>query len=185
VASTNVAVTLRGLCPLKCGAVAALLSLLILSGCGRSGDLGQHTDPPATEAALSSKFSLLRTRDMRPTRAIREKLGRNGPIPTSTHRTSSANGPVWLVTASRQSICLFAGAPPASTCAPDQVAIKDGLTIGTVIHPAEPARRYFVLFGVVPDGFGSVKVRIGDRVKSIRVRRGTFSVRSREPVLKL
>jgi hypothetical protein len=102
------------------------------------------------------------------------------------YEARTSNGPIWLVTSRSAQICLFAGIPPASSCAPGSFALSHGLTLGVVIAPASPSRRRFVLYGVIPDGEDSVHIRIGGHiVKTIPARRGAFSFEARQPVVKL
>jgi hypothetical protein len=102
------------------------------------------------------------------------------------HRAPTANGPIWLVPGASEEVCLFAGNPLENGCEPASQALRHGMTLGVVIDPADPSKRTFVLYGVVPDGQTSVQVRVGsDPAKTIPVRHGAFSVRAREPVVKL
>jgi hypothetical protein len=104
----------------------------------------------------------------------------------TAHEGSSANGPVWLVADGSRELCLFAGDPLASFCTPASIALRRGLTLGVVVDPSEPRKRVFVLYGVVPDTQTSVRVKVGEGpARTIRVQRGVFSVRAREPVVKL
>jgi hypothetical protein len=169
-------------------AVAACLLCAGLSGCGSSGT-GSFSPPnPARNHAtsLSTAFPILRSpgeplsRQMR----IRMKVGRD--VTLRAHRADTVDGPIWLVVSNHGRTCLFAGRPPASVCEPTNLALRHGLTLGVVEAPSEPSRRHFVLYGVIPKQKPTIRVRIGEhRIEAIRVRRGAFSLRAREPVVKL
>lgn len=159
-----------------------------LSGCGASVGGGHPTDGKVEKhaAPLRATFALLRDDAEPATRLMKDRMGEGAAAALGAHEARTPNGPIWLVASNSGRICLFAGRPPASACESSSLALKQGLTIGVVESPSDPSRRRFVLYGVVPDGRTSVKVRIGEhRIRTIPVRSGAFSMRAREPVFKL
>ena len=75
--------------------------------------------------------------------------------------------------------------PRGASCAPTEVAIKEGVLLGTFRPPTQrqPIPHDFVLQGVVPDGISKVLVVTGqDRGFVATVKGNSFSVESDEPV---
>jgi hypothetical protein len=102
------------------------------------------------------------------------------------HSASTVNGPISLIVGRSGEVCLFAEHPFANSCTSASNALQHGMTVGVVEHPAEPSKRVFVLYGVVPDGEPSVTIQIGSRPPgTVRVHQGAFSIRAREPVVKI
>ncbi len=166
-----------------------LLTLLlpVLAGCG-GGSPGVSGSPvdEGSAKSLEQRFALLRAPGHPITGFMASRLEGPRRKVLTAHKGSSANGPVWLVADGSRELCLFAGDPLANFCAPASIALQRGLTLGIVVDPAEPEKRVFVLYGVVPDTQTSVQVKVGDGLpRTIRVHRGIFSVRAREPVVKL
>jgi hypothetical protein len=166
-----------------------LLTLLlpVLAGCG--GDSPRTSTSPVdgrSAKSLEERFVLLRVPGHPITTFMASRLEGSRQKGLTAHKGSSANGPVWLVADGAGELCLFAGDPLADFCAPSSFALRRGLTLGIVVDPAEPRKRVFVLYGVVPDTQTTVRVRVGEGLpRTIRVHRGVFSVRAREPVVKL
>lgn len=170
----------------------AVLASCALCGCvGGCGPGGGGTEPAhgRQEVALprlAAAFTILRSKSVPPTRLMRSRMKEGRWVALSAHEAETSEGPIWLATSHSGQICLFAGAPPASSCAPGSFALRHGLTLGVVTAPADPSRRRFGLYGVIPDGKDSVRIRIGEHtVRTIPVRRGAFSFGAREPVVKL
>lgn len=144
-----------------------------------------HAAHVATPRTLEAHFAMLRKPGSGLTRRMAAKV-HHEPFALRAHRAETAKGPVWLVSGRSDRMCLFAGKPLASSCAPGSFALHHGITLGIVENPTDAAKRVFVLYGVVPDGLHSVRIRIGDRpAREIPVRHGAFSVRARELVVKL
>jgi hypothetical protein len=102
------------------------------------------------------------------------------------HRAPTVHGPIWLVADANREVCLFAGDPPAYSCEPAPLALRRGIVLGVVENPAESSKRRFLLYGVVPDGRPTVRIKVGNHAsRSVRVRHGAFSVRARQPVVKI
>ena len=103
----------------------------------------------------------------------------------TVYRTSTHLGPLWTYLGSTK-MCLLAGKPLAVTCAPFKVAGRSGLMLGLVEHPAadQKSERRFLVFGVVPDSFSHVRLRVGDRLVRLRVSAdGAFALRAQEPIV--
>lgn len=165
---------------------AAMCFLLSACGAGTSQVSQPDANNPAFRAQLVSSFAMLRTPSHRASRAIETRIPQKGPVAVSAHRGSTPNGAIWLVASARGELCLFAGDPLENSCEPQSFAIQHGITLGIIEDPADPSKRVFVLYGVVPDGQTSVRVKVGDQApRSVPVRKGAFSLRAREPVVKL
>jgi hypothetical protein len=168
---------------------AAGLLLVAVSGCGT----GQRSAEPKVEAAspqtrpLADRFEILRGSPHPPSEFMLARVHARSPKLWRAYRAATPNGPLWLVSGPGDELCLFAGAPLENSCAAARSpALQRGITLGIVEHPAEPSKREFVLYGVVPDGQRTVRIKVGSLPpRTLRVRRGAFSFRAREPVNKL
>lgn len=170
-------------------ALGSCLPFAGLCGCGAGSGNGEPVNRLRDDSVgrLRSAFFILRGDGQPPSALMRHRLGEEGSAVTPmAHHARTPVGPIWLVTSTSGQMCLFAGRPPASSCAPGSFALKHGLTVGVVESPADPSRRRFVLYGAVPDRQKRIRVRIGWRPpRVIPVRHGIFALRAREPVVKL
>lgn len=164
---------------------AACLTLCLATGCDSSTYGGSAPAAEPNAPVHHQRLALWGTRSIAAPQFLKHREGWPPSLLVGARRSVTPNGTLWLVIGPRQSACIFAGTPPASSCAPEKVANRRGLTLGIVMHPGDLDRRYFLLFGATPEGRRSVEVKMGSSVRRVPVHRGVFSVRSAEPVVEL
>jgi hypothetical protein len=168
--------------------------VLALAGCGSAirspADDATTTHgraPVASRAPLAASYELFGGSGVAPAPSVVRQLKKLGRHTEETYRAMSPNGPIWA-TASEQGICILAGRPLAIGCEPLAKARTHGVTLGVVEHPGDSgphSRRRFTLYGIVPDAQTTVRLQIGRTVRVISVVDDAYSLRSKEPVVKL
>lgn len=89
---------------------------------------------------------------------------------------------LWVLSSGR-SMCI--SQPKAASCAPTEVAEREGVFLGTFTPPTKrrPFPHDFLLQGIVPDGVRQVKLVVGESKQLVaNVRGNVISVRRAEPV---
>lgn len=135
--------------------IAAAFWLLALApiGCGasdyRSGPFSSARRHPMP--SLASRFRILRSPGRGTSKLMADRMHLATGIHLQAHRSTTPNGPIWMVLGTEGEVCLFAGSPPENICEPASFALHHGIALGIVEHPADPSNRSFVLCGVGPD----------------------------------
>jgi hypothetical protein len=179
--------------------IALVLGTAVLlspaAGCGSSGRVHESNGQTSSKAQvpgneLMRAFQLLRTEGDAVSAEMLERL-RDADEPViglvlRAHKARTRNGPVWLVVDGRL-LCMFAGHPLAISCMPREIALRSGVTLGIVEHPAAllgpRSKRRFVLYGVVPGPRRTIDIQSGRaNTLTVPVYEGAFSARSREPL---
>jgi hypothetical protein len=103
----------------------------------------------------------------------------------NAYKVITPNGSLWAV-AKNHLVCILAGRPLAIACQAESRALTEGVTLGVVGHPGDlspDSKRRFTLYGIVPDSYPTVRVRVGARHRTIPVEDNSYSYMAKEPVV--
>lgn len=179
----TIAMTRRGL--------AITIVGVLLAGALAAALLQALADPPPAAAPhdlrTSNFFAVLRTPpvDVR-SRAVEGSLASAAVVEPRSRFTDAhlaSEEPELWVLSSHDSICI--AQPKAAACAPEDVAIREGVFLGTFLPPtrATPTPHDFLLQGLAPDGVARARVIVGkSRRFTVPIRNNVFSVKRNQPV---
>jgi hypothetical protein len=145
--------------------------------------------PRGTSTTIEKSFRLFdSTPEMLPV-SVRARLSRilkkpGTPFtPSPVQRSHTNGGIVWAFVVGDQ-VCLTQGTHGASVCVAKDVAISEGVSLGTFSPPSQriPRPHNFLLLGLVPDGVGRVELKIGRRRERAGVKNNLYSVSGDKPI---
>lgn len=92
---------------------------------------------------------------------------------------------MWLIGNKTQGVmCLVQASQAAVTCGTSSEVLAHGLALGVFNAPVPPAKvpSEFLILGVAPDWARFVQLRVGKSTPTVRVDRGTYSLRASTPI---
>jgi hypothetical protein len=145
--------------------------------------------PPAFGGAQRQAFAVLNGSTHPVPRALQERLRRARNPEVRTLRLDAAK---YLATASglwvangRGVTCIVQAHGGAVSCVPRATLLQEGVALGVVDLGPPPDRepQEFIVAGIVPDRFTSVRLSVGSRERTIAVRDNAYSLRAAVPIL--
>lgn len=169
--------------------IILLLLLVASTGCGHAPGASRVNRIPSQREV--AQFHLLRgPSDIMPfavtahlAHILAEQL--DGPLTAQFVRHApTAQGTVWVFL-TETALCLAQGNRGAVACSTPSRAASDGISLGVFSPPstAVPRAHDFLLFGLVPDGVRHVRLKIGKRHRTVKVRNNLYSASSDRPIL--
>jgi hypothetical protein len=171
--------------------IGLTLCLAIASGyrlnhTSRAAEAGERQVRYAT---MGKNFGLFESKPEALPGPVRSRLSRllkepNEPFnPSQVQRSQSNAGIVWTFVVGDQ-VCLAQGAHGAAACVAMDIAISEGVSVGTFSPPSKRIHKPhgFLVLGLAPDGVGRVELKIGERRRTTVVKGNLYSVSSNQSI---
>lgn len=176
------------------GALAVLLSLFALALLLDGGD-SDRAEPSKPHRVVPGRSQLEGYEILRRTEGSRIPAGLKAALLTALDGrpaglefdravpVSTPEGRLWMV-AGADITCIVQEEEKALSCDASDAVVEDGLVIGVFEPPRRPGERptNFLVLGVVPDPVERVRLKVGERRRTIPVWGNAYSVRADRPI---